>query len=129
MKVRKKLIMCLMLAAVLPMAILGYGFFTFPWEVSWVKSATSLTLSDPDRTLTGEDLDNFLKGFDSDNAGYLGLSCRLAVRKGSIRINNEDYPVDYVYDKFLGELLVVHGRCKEIWVSRPAEVEYGRLKF
>jgi len=91
---------------------------TLPWEVSWVKSATSLTLHRPEEVLIGGKLQTFLEGFESDNQGQLGLTCTLAQRTGNIFIGGESYPVQFVRDKFRGDVLIVHRRWKTVEIVR-----------
>jgi len=78
-----------------------------PWEVTWVKSATSLTLSDPEETLTAESLQKFLAALKATIGGK-GFRCTLFMRKGHIHINGVTYPVELVEDKWLGDVLLVH---------------------
>ena len=102
--------------AVLLMCMFGFFDFTFPWEVSWVKSAALLTLDEPEETLAGSDLHNLLEGFESDN--QMGLSCQLGKRNGHIQVDGETYSIEYAYDKFLGDVLAVHRRWKTVEVVR-----------
>lgn len=91
---------------------------TFPWEVSWIKRADSLTLAAPEETLTGKELQQFLAGFESDNSGAYGLTCTIHERSGQIRIDEETYPAELIFDKWRGDVLVVHGRWKNVEVAQ-----------
>ena len=63
MRLWKRFTYVALVVAVLFVALVGFVAFTFPWEVSWVKSATVLALREPEETLTAAKLQEFLGGF------------------------------------------------------------------
>jgi len=91
---------------------------TFPWEVSWIKSATSLTLRSPEETLSGADLRKFLEGFGCDNSRQMDWRCTLSRRTGQIGMDGNTYSVELLQDKFLGDVLVVRRQWKTVEVFR-----------
>jgi hypothetical protein len=118
MTLRKRLAFAALTGAVLFVAVVAFFEFTFPWEVTWVRSATSLTLREPDETRTAGDLQNFLAGFESDNWDLMGFRCTLSERNGHIRVNGATYPIEFVKDKWLGDVLLVHRGWKTLLVHR-----------
>ncbi len=118
MRLWKRFTYVALVVAVLFVALVGFVAFTFPWEVAWIKSATSLTLGEPEETLTAANLHRFLEGFESDNLGQFGLRYTLSARKGHFRIAGETYPIELVEDKWLGDVLLVRCRWKTLLVHR-----------
>jgi hypothetical protein len=119
MKRWKRLICATIVGAVLLLGIASFFSWTLPWEVSWVKSATLLTLAEPEETLRAADLQKFLEGYESDNIGQVGLRYTIGTpRTGRIRIDGETYPVEFLQDKFLGNVLLVHRRWKTLLIHR-----------
>jgi hypothetical protein len=92
---------------------------TSNWELTWVKSAKSLTLHDPEVSLTDANLQNFLKDFECDESLRWGLRCTIGSRRtGEIQIDGQTYPVEFFLDKFLGDVLAVRGRGRTVEVFR-----------
>jgi hypothetical protein len=118
MKLWKRFICATIVGVVLLIGIVGFFTWTFRREVSSVKSATSMTLADPEETLTAADLQKFLEGFESDNLGQIGLRYAISTRRGHIRIDGVTYPIEFVQDKFLGDVLLVHCRWKTLLIHR-----------
>jgi hypothetical protein len=117
-KVWKQIAFATVIGAASFAAIAAFFLCIFPWEVSWIKSAGSLTLTAPEETLTAVKLQEFLAGFESDNSGAFGLTCTLQQRNGHIRIGGQTYPADLVFDKFRGDVLIVHHPWKNVEVAR-----------
>lgn len=118
MKHQKWLKLAVMSGLGLLLAFIANRMSTFHWDVDHIHQATSLTLYDPEETLTGSELQAFMKGFQANNTRQFDLQCTFSRRSGFIIIQEREYAVELLHDKFAGDVLIVHIWNKTVELTR-----------
>lgn len=100
------------------LAFITYRMFTFHWDVDYIYQATSLTLYDPEETLTGSELQAFMKGFQANSTRQFDLQCTFRRRSGFVIIHDREYAVELLHDKFAGDVLILRIWNKTVELAR-----------